>query len=90
MYPSASWTIPYLTRPAAPNRTTKSHVNAPLAQTMSKPILPYFGGAEGEACRAAAVDLLSAKNSTFKDKLEALMETDLYRINCQNVLPAPD
>ncbi|KAL3784624.1 hypothetical protein ACHAW5_003425 [Stephanodiscus triporus] len=49
-------------------------------------ILPYFGGAEGEACRVAAVDAWRAQNSTLKAELDAVMETDLYQIaksHCQ-------
>jgi hypothetical protein len=46
----------------------------------STPNLPYFGGAEGEACRVAAVEAWRAQNSTLKAELEAVMETDLYQI----------
>ena len=39
------------------------------------PILPYFGGSEGEACRVAKVADWVAQNTTFKNDLDAVMAT---------------
>jgi hypothetical protein len=53
----------------------------------STTILPYFGDAEGEACRVAAVDAWRAQNSTYKAELDAVMETDLYQIAMSHCQP---
>lgn len=51
---------------------------------MTEQILPYFGGAEGEACRVASVDawksdgVTGTQSTTYKglkDDLDAVMQT---------------
>ena len=47
--------------------------------SVSATMLPYFGGAAGEACRVAAVQAWEAQNDTKKATLDSVMQTELYQ-----------
>jgi hypothetical protein len=53
-------------------------------------MLPYFGGAAGEACRVAAVAAWEAQNSTQKQNLEAVMSTELFQTAASYCQPQID
>ena len=47
---------------------------------MAEQILPYFGGAEGEACRVAVVDAWRTPSTSLLEQLDTVMMNNIFQI----------